>query len=466
MPNNEMRAKKYLMVLASGLLLVGANVHASPANCDDDMTDDQRYQLEICASHAGCRIVAGVLTSCTSLKSFLGKLRLGRDRSGITDDTLNDALADSGVPIANLTSCTTKFDRNLCRQYLGLEDEKKEDQTPLLVQRMKDLVERAVHFNQKTFYTQVQPSLDACAASRTDKSNRDQICKHAQAVVNICRKEADYWRKSTNTAIAEAREAAGSQELTDIRRQLQSQQEQGAPKCPSTVPGTSREPTQVVEQWDREDREHAERMIGPCEGLRRSASDAVDSGDKGRASAEVDRFETTCSSVNATYEGLARMYKQRVSEIDDGIGGIVLPRRGGTAGTSSFQAALGQSGDGKRELSEQERAEIAQQPGMLTPLLSAMQEHAGPIDAQQYPGQMDISAGNQGGADGSQSDFCTPGAGFDARRCECSRRWVPTCKLPDCPKGCSVGGSRKNASTKLVYTCHCSGKALWSMSVD
>jgi len=63
------------------VLLVSASVHAEPTNCDDDMTEDQRFQVKLCSAHAGCRFVFGIADSCVKAKSFLSKLGLGGNLS-------------------------------------------------------------------------------------------------------------------------------------------------------------------------------------------------------------------------------------------------------------------------------------------------------------------------------------------------------------------------------------------------
>lgn len=282
------------------------SAYANPANCDSDMSDDQRFQKELCSAHVGCGLVMGIMDTCIGVKSFLGKLGLGsrRDGAGLSDRAFESALEESGVPRPSLSNCFTSFDRTLCRQFLGLE--KAPDQVrSLTVERELDIKKQGLEMgltlvrNRAGFWGDAESGLQGCAEARTS-GDWTNACARAERLVVECERARGVWMQRRDELRVEAQ-----------RQQIAAMVEWAArndmPLCPSRVPGTKLTPAQAMVQWGQE-RERAQSQTGTQPAAPSTAA----------AGAQV-------VNAGAAADPLAN-----------------LPRRQGGSGLATFQQAAGQ----------------------------------------------------------------------------------------------------------------------------
>lgn len=411
------------MLLTMGLLLTSGPSNANPANCDKDMTEDQNFIRGLCSAHPGCALVFGLYDSCAEAKSFLNSLGSASKGGGgrITPESLNSALLDLGVPDPSLSDCTINFDRALCRQYLGIDKEPvviyKEAPKPThreeLRAKIYALLNQAKKGKDGTAWRLAQTVLENCAASK-DRSDREKTCNLAQENVDACNKEREDWRQQKADVIAEARkddpnlgksfsEAAGNLRKVDktglaaptedewYSDKIRLLETMDLPACPYTLPGTSLIPKQALEEWSKGEGKQNEK-IGKCDGLSREASLAIDNEEPEHAKSALGQFETTCAKLNGTYEGLVRLYKKRLAELETSQKRAALSRRGNAA-TDMFKQAIA-----KAEKAEQERREreVAAQANLATGSVDSSAELNGEWLGQQSGNRVRIKVQSDG----------------------------------------------------------------------
>lgn len=353
------------------VLLASASVHAEPTNCDDDMTEDQRWQAKLCSSHAGCRLVFGIADSCAQAKSFLSRLGLGGkgSRATLTDSDVSQALIDSGVPQPGLASCTLSFDRTLCRQFLGIEQAPitppKEEYKPTREQEISRMIRELLDQESRARgrpglieYSAARTGLESCAASK-EFSDREKACERAQKNVDECNRVREDWNRRKAEVLGELKnndpklkvEFASAKPLSSLE----------LPPCPYTLPQTSLSPAQALALWAEEEGK-AGNVIARCDAMRRDTSDALDNNELDRASGLIEKLETDCSKQHQTYYDLARLYKQRLAEARAAQQPLTLSRRGDNRGSALFQEAINQAEEDQRDPSARKaRERLAQE---------------------------------------------------------------------------------------------------------
>lgn len=341
--------------------LVSTSVHANPANCDGEMTEDQRFQAELCSAHAGCRFVFGIADTCTKAKSFLSKLGLGGRGSAtkVTDDRVSYALAETGVPPSGISSCLYDFDRAKCKEYLsgGPKQPSAKDQADEIVKRL----------NSKVYSTTVwdaglglaKEGLLMCDDATNEAKMRDAVrakerCALAEGNIRAClstKEGHDELRTKLQNLIDNGGlgvDAVGYRSLANTPY----------PECPTTLPSSGKTPkvalADYLKFWDTskekseeaqstEKENKANSVIARCDAMRRDISDALDNSELDRTSGLIDQFKAACSRENQTYADLTRLYKQRLTEARAAQETTALPRRGGSSGAEMFQQAINQA---------------------------------------------------------------------------------------------------------------------------
>ena len=257
-------------------LLGSAAVHANPANCDGDMTEDQRFQASLCSAHAGCRFVFGIADTCVKAKSFLSRLGLGGKGSAtaVTDDRVSSALTESGVPRPGISSCLIDFDRTKCSEYLsgGPKQPGAREQADEIVERLKG----------KVFDTTVwdaglglaKEGLRMCDDATSEANMRDAVrakerCALADGNINACLSTKDgheELRKRLQGLVDSGdlgADAAGYRSLAST----------SYPTCPTTLPGSGKTPkvalADYLKFWDTPEERKTKPAdpTGPADGI-------------------------------------------------------------------------------------------------------------------------------------------------------------------------------------------------------
>ena len=236
---------------------VSVSAQANPANCDDDMTEDQRFQAELCSAHVGCRFVMGIAETCVQIKKFLSKLGLiGKDNnSKVTDDHVRNSLTELGMPQTGIASCLSNLDWTKCKEHFsgGPKPPSAKDQADEIVERLKA----------KVFSTTVWDAGWGLAKVGL------RMCENATNEANVL----DAVRAKERCALAEnnVRECLATRETHDaLRKNLQNLIDSGGlgadaasyrnmanspyPECPTTLPTTGKTPqvalADYLKLWD------------------------------------------------------------------------------------------------------------------------------------------------------------------------------------------------------------------------
>lgn len=238
-------------------LLVSAAVHANPANCDGDMTEDQRFQAELCSAHAGCRFVFGIADTCVKVKSFLSKLGLGGRGSttAVTDSRVSNALTESGVPQSGISSCLFDFDQTKCREYLsgGPKQPGAKEKADEIVERLKGKVYDTTVWDAGLGLA--KEGLLMCDAATNEANMRDAVrakerCALADGNINAClstKQGHEELRRNLQSLIdggGLGADAAGYRSLASTPY----------PACPTTLPSSGKTPkvalADYLKFWD------------------------------------------------------------------------------------------------------------------------------------------------------------------------------------------------------------------------
>ncbi|MFO1267439.1 MAG: hypothetical protein U1F67_12070 [Rubrivivax sp.] len=99
-----------------------AQAQGSMAQCRAQMPAAAAQRLRACEEHGGCRAVLRIIDSCPALKTFTDLLGSNGGGRKVDDSVLRRTLVEAGVPANGLASCTSEFNRALCRNFLNLED--------------------------------------------------------------------------------------------------------------------------------------------------------------------------------------------------------------------------------------------------------------------------------------------------------------------------------------------------------
>jgi hypothetical protein len=359
--------------IAGAFALSPATAGANPANCDPDMTEDQRFQKELCAAHLGCRLVMAIQDTCVGVKSFVAGLGLGPRGSGgpVTDARIEQALAALGVPPPGLPDCTVRFDRSKCRQYLGLESApttpsaSRESLTPQNELRQlssKLLEEETMAKAGSGPYHTAKSNLEGCVWAK-DQSDRDQVCARAQQAVDQCNGFRDGWYARKAKMLADARTMGIEKEFFAMPRVE-------LPPCPYTLPNSWLTPAQALAEWNKGG-DSNDIHIARCDGMRRSLSEALDSDNREKATAVVTAFEVDCGKFRQVYAEVAAGARARIASMNNSASEnstkpageeAPLPRRAPSSLTGMLQGAINQAEVTvrQRELEERQRQEAAE----------------------------------------------------------------------------------------------------------
>lgn len=233
-------------------LLASVPGHANPANCDDDMTEDQRFQAELCSAHAGCRFVFGIADTCAKVKSFLSKLGLGGKGSAtkVTDDRVSYALAETGVPPSGISSCLFDFDRAKCKEYLsgGPKQPSAKDQADEIVEQLKSKVYNLTVWDSGLGLA--KEGLRMCddatnAANVRDAVRAKERCALAEGNIRAClltKEGHEALRVRLQSLIDNGglgADAAGYRNLANTRY----------PECPTTLPSSGKMPKSALADY-------------------------------------------------------------------------------------------------------------------------------------------------------------------------------------------------------------------------
>ncbi len=238
-------------------LLVSAGAHANPANCDNDMTEDQRFQASLCSAHAGCRFVFGIADTCIKAKSFLSRLGLGGRGSAteVTDSRVSNALVESGVPQSGISSCLFDFDRTKCGEYLsgGPKQPGAKEKADEIVERLKGKVYDTTVWDAGLGLA--KEGLLMCDAATNEANMRDAVrakerCALADGNINAClstKQGHEELRRNLQSLIdggGLGADAAGYRSLASTPY----------PACPTTLPSSGKTPkvalADYLKFWD------------------------------------------------------------------------------------------------------------------------------------------------------------------------------------------------------------------------
>lgn len=239
------KMKTILSLVILGFVLASANVYASPADCDDDMTEDQRTWKDICSSHIGCRFVFGIQDSCVKTKSFLSRLgQLGKGSKGskpqLTDDQVSEALAETyQVPRSALGACLFDFDLDKCKELLsgGPQKPSAQEQADEISQRLTDMITGTK--SEQSMLETAKRALKTCESATGPGSHQtyaeaEKMCGTAKNAIQICLSNKSRYDEQR----AELQRLIDSGAVTNkIYKNLASKP---YPECPTTLPSTGK----------------------------------------------------------------------------------------------------------------------------------------------------------------------------------------------------------------------------------
>lgn len=219
-----------------------ASAQASMAQCRAGLAEAPAARLKLCEAHGGCRAVLRVIDSCPALQTFLQLLVNNGNR--VDDGVLRRALVEAGVPATGLASCTTDFNRALCRNFLSLEDASGETAAgPTRTAQFEAAMRRLVEQQERArvpadAHRQAEIKLEACGAARPGPE-RDGPCREAIEAVQACELYRQEWTQRREVLLVDAQRLG----LTAAQQSLRAL---GMPPCPQTVPGSTLTPQQAL----------------------------------------------------------------------------------------------------------------------------------------------------------------------------------------------------------------------------
>jgi hypothetical protein len=439
---------KALNVCAAAIFVVmlGATpAHAQTGFCPDP-TAEQKFWLDQC-SGSKCRLAVAWATNCVSamdiIKAFLSKppaadeVDMGRSPEPQPQPGPNAKEDISGLP----KSASSK-------------------------ERADDLIKR---LSAKVFSTTdwdgglglARVGLTMCAdatnaANMRDAARAKERCALAEGNIRTClfiREGHSELRTQLQGLIDGGQLGA---DTANYRRVATAPY----PVCPTTLPTSGKTPAVALADylkfWDtkddaKEDPQKAEldranNVVGRCDAMRREISDALDLNELDQASASLGQFESACSREHETYYGLARLYRQRLEQARAAQPPTALIRRGDNSGSALFKSAIDQAAQDEKDRPAREAAErlakaraaeaerlqkeqelLQEQAASRAPVQSeeerrawadALKGLAGAVKA--YSDSKAKAGVSTGGAPSGSIPVCTPGAGYDAKRCSCA----------------------------------------------
>lgn len=240
-------ARRLLEVAAAPLAMAAFVCAHAPAGAQTPMTQCRAElpaaataKLKLCEAHTGCRNVARVVDSCPALQAFVELLPAG----GMDDSALRRTLIEAGVPPNGLPSCTTEFNRALCRNFLNLEDASGETGAgPSRRAQFEAALRRLVEQQEQArvpadVHRTAELRLEACAAARPGPE-REVPCREAIEAVQACEVYRSQWGQRRDVLLVDAHRL-NRPDATQTLRALQM-----AP-CAQTLPGTTLTPQQAL----------------------------------------------------------------------------------------------------------------------------------------------------------------------------------------------------------------------------
>jgi hypothetical protein len=231
-------------IVASTWLMAGAPALAQStmAQCRATLAPAPAARLRLCDEHAGCRAVLRIVDSCPALSTFLELL--ANNGSHVDDSVLRRTLIDAGVPANGLPSCTSDFNRALCRNFLNLEDASGETGGgPSRAAQFDTALRRLVEQQERSrvpadAHRLAEARLEACAAARPGQE-REAACREAIEAVQACEFFRQEWAQRREVLLVDA-QRLGRTAAMGLLRGLD------MPSCPSTLPGSSLTPQQAL----------------------------------------------------------------------------------------------------------------------------------------------------------------------------------------------------------------------------
>lgn len=228
-------------LLAAGVVPL-ANAQASMAQCRADLAAPAAARLKLCEAHNGCRAVVRIIDSCPALQAFLQLLANNGPR--VDDSALRRTLVEAGVPATGLASCTSDFNRALCRNFLNLEDASGETgvgptRTAQFDAAMRRLVEQQERARVPAdAHRHAELKLEACGLARPGPE-RDGPCREAIQAVQACELSRQEWMQRREVLLVDAQRLG----LTAAQQTLRSLE---IAPCPQTLPGSSLTPQEAL----------------------------------------------------------------------------------------------------------------------------------------------------------------------------------------------------------------------------
>ncbi|MBI5718476.1 MAG: hypothetical protein HZC37_12410 [Burkholderiales bacterium] len=212
------------------------------AQCRAELPPAPAARLKLCEAHGGCAAVARIIDSCPALQTFLQLL--AGNGSRVDDSVLRRTLVESGVPPAGLASCTSEFNRALCRNFLSLEDASGETAAgPTRKAQFEAALRRLVEQQERArvpadAHRQAELKLEACGLARPGPE-RDSPCRDAIQAVQACELTRQEWTQRREVLLVDAQRLG----QTAAQQQLRSLE---MPPCPQTLPGSTLTPQQAL----------------------------------------------------------------------------------------------------------------------------------------------------------------------------------------------------------------------------
>ncbi len=232
----------WVVMTLVGLAAPPASAQDSMAQCRSALAAAAAAKLRACDEHAGCRAVARIIDSCPGLQTFL-ELLAGNGRA-VDDSTLRRTLIEAGVPPPGLPSCTSEFNRALCRNFLNLEDASGESaagpsRTAQFQAGLRRLVEQQESARVPAeAHRLAETKLEACAAVRLGPE-REAACREAIEAVQACGLFRDEWAQRREVLLIDA-QRMGQRAALQTLRGLE------MPPCAQTLPGSRLTPQQAL----------------------------------------------------------------------------------------------------------------------------------------------------------------------------------------------------------------------------
>lgn len=214
----------------------------SMAQCRAELPEPAAARLKLCEAHGGCRAVLRIVDSCPALQTFLQLL--ANNGSRVDDGVLRRTLIEAGVPATGLASCTTDFNRALCRNFLSLEDASGETAGgPTRTAQFQAALRRLVEQQERArvpadAHRQAEIKLEACGAARPG-AERDGPCREAIEAVQACELVRQEWTQRREVLRVDAQRLGQTAALQSLRTL-------DMPPCPQTVPGGTLTPQQAL----------------------------------------------------------------------------------------------------------------------------------------------------------------------------------------------------------------------------